>query len=66
MDQRTRKEKNNRDLKKMKCETCKKEYSPKCDYRQGRCPHHPKLLEILSDKYKMRFYNLLNVIRGKK
>lgn len=30
----------------MKCETCNKEYSPDCDYKQGRCPHHPPLLNI--------------------
>lgn len=30
----------------MKCEMCKKEYSPDCDYNQGRCPHHPPLLNI--------------------
>ena len=25
----------------MKCTTCRKEYSPDCDYKQGRCPNHP-------------------------
>jgi hypothetical protein len=25
----------------MKCSVCQKEYSADCDYRQGRCPHHP-------------------------
>ena len=30
----------------MKCETCNKEYSPDCDYKQGRCPHRPPLLNI--------------------
>lgn len=30
----------------MKCETCNKEYSPDCDYNQGRCPHHPPLINI--------------------
>ena len=30
----------------MKCETCNKEYSPDCDYKQGRCPYHPPLLNI--------------------
>ena len=30
----------------MKCDTCGKEYSPDCDYRQGRCPHHPPLINI--------------------
>lgn len=30
----------------MKCDICKKEYSPDCDYKQGRCPHHPPMLNI--------------------
>jgi len=25
----------------MKCKLCRQEYSAECDYRQGRCPHHP-------------------------
>ena len=29
----------------MKCKTCNKDYSPDCDYNQGRCPHHPSLIE---------------------
>jgi len=51
----------------MKCEACNKEYTATCDYRQGRCPHHPSLLdEILGSPYKSRFYNLLNWFKGKK
>lgn len=23
------------------CQICKKPYDPKCDWNQGRCPHHP-------------------------
>jgi hypothetical protein len=30
----------------MKCSTCQKEYSPACDYNQGRCPNHPPLIDI--------------------
>lgn len=30
----------------MKCQTCNKEYSPECDYNQGRCPNHPPLINI--------------------
>ena len=30
----------------MICATCNKEYSATCDYKQGRCPHHPPLLTI--------------------
>ena len=31
---------------KMKCETCNKEYSPDCNYNQGRCPHHLPMINI--------------------
>lgn len=49
----------------MKCETCGKEYSSGCDYRQGRCPHHPSVVDqILADPYKTRFYNLLQSIKN--
>lgn len=30
----------------MNCDICKKEYSPDCDYKQGRCPHHKPMMEI--------------------
>ena len=30
----------------MKCDTCGKEYSADCDYKQGRCPHHPPMINI--------------------
>jgi hypothetical protein len=35
------------------CKICGKIYSPDCDYRQGRCPHHPPLIDI--DKFKEKF-----------
>ena len=28
----------------MKCTLCNKDYSPDCDYNQGRCPQHPPTL----------------------
>ena len=28
----------------MKCNVCKKNYSPSCDYKQGRCPLHPPMM----------------------
>ena len=31
------------------CKTCSKPYSANCDYRQGRCPHHPPLLENIME-----------------
>lgn len=43
-----------------KCNACGKEYSPECDYRQGRCPLHPPLY----DQYHARFLNLINAIRN--
>ena len=30
----------------MKCDICGKEYSAVCDWQQGRCPHHPPLINI--------------------
>lgn len=30
----------------MKCQTCNKDYDPSCDYKQGRCPHHPPMINI--------------------
>jgi len=29
-----------------KCNTCRKEYTPNCDYNQGRCPHHKPMIDI--------------------
>ncbi len=40
-----------------KCTTCNKEYTPECDYNQGRCPHHPPMLNIQpKDTSKGHFY----------
>lgn len=40
-----------------KCKVCNKEYSPECDYQQGRCPHHPPMLNIQpKDTSKGHFY----------
>ena len=36
---------NTRNTKKIDCQTCGQEYSPACNYRQGRCPHHPPLIK---------------------
>ena len=43
----------------MKCELCHQEYSPQCDYQQGRCPHHPPMLT----SYHYRYLNLFNLIK---
>jgi len=39
------------------CKTCNKQYSPNCDYNQGRCPHHPPMINIQpKDTSKGHFY----------
>lgn len=48
----------------MKCNVCNQPYSPRCDYRQGRCPHHPAMIEnILDNNHKARFYNLYHALK---
>lgn len=42
------------------CQTCKKDYSPDCDWNQGRCPHRPPMI----DTHHLRFYNLIKFIKG--
>ena len=32
--------------KAIKCAVCGKDYTPECDFNQGRCPHHPPMLHI--------------------
>jgi hypothetical protein len=52
----------------MKCYSCGeeiKEGGAGCDWNQGRCPHRtPMIDEIMLDKYKARFYNLIQWIKG--
>ena len=44
-----------------KCKTCGENIRSDCDWRQGRCPHRPSMLEcVLSDPYKARYLNLIN------
>ena len=38
----------------MKCNTCNKEYAPDCDYNQGRCPHHPPLIDLKGIKMEIQ------------
>ena len=53
-----------------KCTICNKEYSPLCDYKQGRCPHHPPMINIQpKDPSKGHFYvslvkSALRVVAG--
>lgn len=40
-----------------KCPTCHNQYSPDCDWNQGRCPHHPPMINIQpKDTSKGHFY----------
>jgi hypothetical protein len=50
-----------------RCSVCRKVYTPACDWNQGRCPHHPSLIDqISSNTQKSRFYNLIKFFKGKK
>lgn len=46
----------------MTCATCGKEYSPACDYNQGRCPLHPPMWNFTP--YHFRYLTLINTIKG--
>jgi len=50
-------------MKQTNCKTCGKKYTPACDYQQGRCPHHPTMIN--SSAVKTRFMNLINFFKGK-
>jgi len=40
-----------------KCNICHNQYSPSCDYNQGRCPHHKPMINIQpKDTSKGHFY----------
>ena len=42
-----------------KCNTCHNQYSPDCDWNQGRCPNHPPLIKMKiqpKDTSKGHFY----------
>ena len=53
----TREGKSLENTKAIKCAVCRKDYTPECDYNQGRCPHHPPMLNIQPrDTSKGHFY----------
>jgi hypothetical protein len=56
--------KTNQTTKKIDCNTCGREYTPMCDFMQGRCPYHTALID--TNKFKTRFTNLLNFFKGNK
>ena len=47
-----------------RCSLCKQEYTPTCDFMQGRCPHHPAT--ISTGVVTSRIQNLINFFKGKK
>ena len=55
--------KTSRDTKKINCSTCRREYTPMCEYMQGRCPHHSAMID--TRQIKTRFTNLINFFKGK-
>ena len=57
---------NTRNTEKIDCQTCGREYTPACDYMQGRCPYHPALFDTpFANKSITRFQNLINFFKGK-
>jgi hypothetical protein len=54
---------NTRDTQKISCKTCGQEYTPMCDFMQGRCPHHPAIINLSA--VKTRVTNLINFLKGK-
>lgn len=41
----------------MKCNVCRQDIQPDCDYRQGRCPHRKPMIDIQPrDTSKGHFY----------
>jgi len=51
---------------KQTCAICRKEPTPLCEWRQGRCPHIPSMAQqIINDPYRARFFNLINFLKGK-
>ena len=55
--------KTNKNTKKIDCKTCGREYTPMCDFMQGRCPYHPAMFNL--SEAKVRFTNLINFFKGK-
>ena len=55
--------KNTGTTQKIDCRTCGNQYTTMCDYRQGRCPHHPAVINI---SIKRLFTNLIKFLQGNK
>lgn len=50
-----------------RCSLCKQPYTPMCDFMQGRCPHHPSIIDIgiAGKKVRTRLDNIIKFFRGK-
>jgi hypothetical protein len=44
-----------------RCSLCKQEYTPMCEFMQGRCPHHPAMVSI--KEVKTRFKNIIKFFK---
>lgn len=52
-------------MKNIGCSFCGQEYDSNCDWQGGKCPNRSTMFnEIVLDTYKMRYYNLLQIIKG--
>jgi hypothetical protein len=51
-----------------RCSLCNQTYTPTCDFMQGRCPHHPSIIDLgkAGRVVKTRFSNLIKFFTGKK
>ena len=47
-----------------RCSLCKHEYTPACDFMQGRCPHHPAM--ISTQAVRTRFNRIIKFFKGSK
>ena len=50
-----------------RCSLCKHEYSPTCDFMQGRCPHHPAMISTQAVRTRFnRFNRIIKFFKGTK
>ena len=61
---------NNTKAQEIVCNICRQPYHPDCNYKQGRCPNHPPMIEIQpKDTSRGHFYvslvkSALRVVAG--
>lgn len=61
---------NNTTAQEIVCNICRQPYHPDCNYKQGRCPNHPPMIEIQpKDTSRGHFYvslvkSALRVVAG--